>query len=121
MLSRFSITLRGAIGVRLLEEMVASLRGFMAMGMEPHLAFGLGGNTHRPRFSQPQSVVTERGCAKQCPSLGMALGVLRGEAAIAGSEGKRDFSHYILRNILGWLNSDRDNWSGEFRRQPNLI
>jgi hypothetical protein len=93
MLSTFSITLCGAFGGRLLGETGTSLRGLMG------LCLGTA-----PRHQQPRTV-----------------GVLRGEAAISGSERKYDFSHIMFRNILGWLNSDRDNWSGEIRRQPGLI
>jgi hypothetical protein len=124
MLSAVSITLCGAIGGRLLREMGASLRGLMAaaVALATRPATCSMGRSDvrlqspcRPEFGKPEFGQDD-------------LMGLRGERVmfssqissgqIIGTEGKYHVSH----NILGWLNSDRDNWSGETRVIiPSLI
>jgi hypothetical protein len=105
MLSTITITLRGGFGGRLLGEMGNLLRGFMGLYRNQHM-LGLG-RRYCLLAAKPTSPIHPSG---QFDSIKLSV-------AACGSE-QRDG---ISQNILEWLNSDRDNWSGESRVKPDLI
>jgi hypothetical protein len=111
MLSTITITLRGGFGGRLLGGTGNLLRGFMGLYRNQHM-LGLGRHycLLAAKPTSPTHPSSQFGLVQLFESVKL-------DVAACGSE-QRDG---ISQNILEWLNSDRDNWSGESRIKPDLI
>jgi hypothetical protein len=116
MLSTITITLRGGFGGRLLGGTGNLLRGFMGLYRNQHM-LGLGRRYCLPaaKPTSPTHPSGQFGLVQLFESVKLSVAASGSEQS--GSE-QRDG---ISQNILEWLNSDRNNWSGESRIKPDLI